>query len=257
MKTQELISKQEIDFFHENGYLVKRDFVDKARILRIQDKVIEHLNNRVKPFELEQEVHYPGSPQTKEEQGGDTIRRLLLAYSRDTVFAQWQMSHKATRVLKALFDSETLYLVQSHHNCIMTKQPRYSSETHWHKDTRYWDFENQQLINTWLPLGDETLENGCLQVIPGSHLWDAPKDRLDERLFLRKDLASNQEWLEKSIDVELNRGDLLFFHAAIFHAAGRNKTQQSKNALVSTYHSEKNQEIVSPFPDLKPVKVLD
>ena len=256
MKQENLISAQEIQFFHDNGFLVKRDFVDLSVVEAIQSKVKEHLNNRVKPFELEQEVHYPGSPKTKEETGGDTIRRLLLAYSRDAVFQQWQMSQKATQVLKALFDSETLYLVQSHHNCIMTKQPRYSSETHWHKDTRYWDFENQQLINTWLPLGDETVENGCLQVIPKSQHWDTPRECLDERLFLRKDLDCNQEWLAKSIDVELKKGDLLFFHAAVFHAAGRNKTQQSKNALVSTYHSKKNQEIVSPFPDLKPIKVL-
>ncbi len=255
MKSPALITQQEIEFFHKNGYLVKRNFVDLTVVLSIQNKIKEHLEARIAPFELEQEVHYPGSPKTKTEQGGDTIRRLLLAYSRDDVFAQWQMSKKATSVLKALFDSETLYLVQSHHNCIMTKQPRYSSETHWHKDIRYWNFANQELINTWLPLGDETVENGCLQVIPGSHRWDSPRECLDDRLFLRKDLACNQEWLEKSIDVELNKGDLLFFHAAVFHAAGRNKTQQSKNASVSTYHSEKNQEIVSPFPDLKPVKI--
>ncbi len=256
MQSLTLITKDEINFFHENGYLVKRNFVDTKQVSQIQDKVIEHLKARVKPFELEQEVHYPGSPQTKEEKGGDTIRRLLLAYSRDDVFAQWQINDKATRVLKALFDSKKLYLVQSHHNCIMTKQPQYSSETHWHKDIRYWNFANQELINTWLPLGDETVENGCLQVLPGSHHWDTPRECLDERLFLRKDLACNQKWLKKSVDVELNKGDLLFFHAAVFHAAGRNKTQQSKNALVSTYHSEKNQEIVNPFPDLEPVKIV-
>jgi phytanoyl-CoA hydroxylase len=255
MKHANLISTQELQFFHENGFLVKRKFVDLSVVEAIQNKVAEHLKNRVKPFELEQEVHYPGSPKTKEETGGDTIRRLLLAHSRDDIFAQWQKSQNATSILKTLFDSKTLYLVQSHHNCIMTKQPQYSSETHWHKDTRYWGFQNQQLINTWLPLGDETIENGCLQVIPGSHQWDTPRECLDDRLFLRKDLDCNQEWLAKAIDVELNKGDLLFFYAAVFHAAGSNKTPQSKNALVSTYHSEKNQEIVSPFPDLKPVKI--
>jgi len=245
-----IASKKEIEFFQENGYLVKRNFVDLEVLNILQDKVSEHLKQRIKPFELEQEVHYPGSPQTQLEKGGDTIRRLLLAYSRDKVFKNWQERTAVVSLIKQLLNSQSLYLVQSHHNCIMTKQPRYSSETHWHKDMRYWDFANQELVNTWLPLGDETKKNGCLQVIPASHHWDVPRDRLDERLFLRQDLKDNQVWLEKSVPVELNRGDLLFFHAAIFHAAGRNTTEVSKNAVVTTYHGEDNKEITNPYPEL-------
>jgi phytanoyl-CoA hydroxylase len=234
------ISNTEAQFFKENGYLIKRQVVGLETINALQKVVSDHLQQRVKPFELEQEVNYPGSPTSINEIGGDTIRRLKMAYARDEVFAQWIKHPKIIAVLKKLFQSDQIFFVQSHHNCIMTKQPQYSSETHWHKDTRYWHFENNQLINTWLPLGNETKINGCLHVIPKSHLWSTSRDLLDERLFLRKDLAKNQKWLETAIDVELQQGDLLIFHAAIFHAAGRNTTQQSKNAVVSTYHSELN-----------------
>lgn len=237
------ISNNEKQFFHDNGYLVKKNFVSPEILDRLHDKVLEHLRNRVEPFELEQEVDYPGSPKTIEEEGGDTIRRLKFAYARDICFAQWASHPDVIAIMQSLFNSEFLFLVQSHHNCIMTKQPQYSSETHWHKDVRYWNFENNQLINTWLPLGDETVDNGCLQVIPKTHVWSAEKDRLDQRLFLRKDLAENQPWLDQFVSVELQRGDLLFFHAALFHAAGRNCTQQSKNAVVFTYHCENNQPI--------------
>jgi len=235
-----LISTQEIRFFHENGYLIKRDFVDKKMISTLQGKVSEHLNSRINPFELEQEVNYPGSPKTVTEFGGDTIRRLKLAYTRDDVFKQWAENDAVYTVIRSLLQANKLYLVQSHHNCIMTKQPQFSSKTHWHKDIRYWNFENNNLINTWLPLGDESIENGCLQIIPKTHLWQTSVSRLDKRLFLRKDLPINQQWLEKSIDVVLQKGDLLFFHAGLFHAAGRNTTSQPKYAVVFTYHSEKN-----------------
>jgi phytanoyl-CoA hydroxylase len=245
-----LISAEERSFFHENGFLVKRNFVDLQLLEQMRAVVEQHLQQRIQPFELEQEVHYPGSPKTKSEAGGDTIRRLLLAFSRDEIFEQWARDARVGKIMRTLFASEQLFLVQSHHNCIMTKQPQYSSETHWHKDTRYWNFANSGLINTWLPLGEENSENGCLQVIPGSQKWQVPRDRLDDRLFLRKDLAENQPWLQKAINVELNRGDLLFFHAAIFHAAGRNSTDKSKNAVVLTYHSQAN----SPIADSNSVK---
>lgn len=240
MNASVIITEKEQSLFQENGYLIKRNFVGCKLIEKLQDKVSGHLKNRVAPFELEQEVEYPGSPLTQTEIGGDTIRRLRLAYSRDNVFENWAKNNDVTTALRLLFQSELLYLVQSHHNCIMTKQPQYSSETHWHKDTRYWQFENNHLINTWLPLGDETIENGCLQVIPQTHLWKTPTDRLDDKLFLRKDLPENKSWINKKVNVELQKGDLLFFHAALFHAAGRNKTHQSKNAVVFTYHSDNN-----------------
>ena len=236
----EILSQSEWDFFKKNGYLIKRNFIDKTIVQRIQKITEQHLKNRIAPFELEQEVNYPGSPKTVEEKGGDTIRRLKLAYSRDEVFKNWINNQKVIQVLKDLFQSEKIFFVQSHHNCVMTKQPRFSSETHWHKDTRYWNFANNHLINTWLPLDDEVKENGCLQVIPQSHQWHTPRDLLDERLFLREDLPESMQWIEKAQNVEMKQGDLLFFHAAIFHAAGNNKTQKSKNSAVFTFHSDDN-----------------
>ncbi len=238
-----ILSDKEIKFFQTNGYLVKRNFVAIESVESINKEVKNALIQRIEPFELEQQVDYPGSPKSLDSEGGDTIRRLLLAYSRGKEFQDWATNKNVLAVLQTLFQSKTIKLVQSHHNCVMTKQPQYSSETHWHKDIRYWSFENNHLINTWLPLGDEVIKNGCLQVIPKTHDWHVPIDLLDERLFLNKDLPESKIWIDQAVDVELKRGDLLFFKAALFHAAGKNHTNDSKNALVYTYHSEKNQPI--------------
>ena len=250
MKNTPKTSAEDLQFFHENGYLIKRNFVDLDQVDTIKQVVKQQLNDKVEPFELEQQVNYPGSPKSVTEKGGDTIRRLLLAYQRHPIFKQWAHNEHVLAVITKLLKADQLYVVQSHHNCVMTKQPEFSSETHWHKDIRYWHFDNNVLVNTWLPLGDETTLNGCLQVLPGSHVWNTPKDRLDERLFLRKDLPENQAWLAKSTNVELRVGDLLFFHAGMFHAAGRNHTTVSKNAVVFTYHSENN----APKAQTKSVK---
>jgi phytanoyl-CoA hydroxylase len=235
-----MLTEKEIEFFQTNGYLIKRKFVSLDILEKIKAEVKKSLINRIQPFELELEVNYPGSPKSLNSIGGDTIRRLLMAYSRGKTFQDWATNEKVLNVLGSLFKSKNIKLVQSHNNCVMTKQPQYSSETHWHKDIRYWSFENNQLINTWLPLGDEVIENGCLQVIPKTHQWHVPKHLLDERLFLHKDLAESKKWIDQAVDVELKQGDLLFFHAALFHAAGKNHTSDSKNALVYTYHSENN-----------------
>ena len=131
-------------------------------------------------------------------------------------------------------------LSQAHHNCVMTKQPRYSSVTGWHQDIRYWSFERPELISLWLALGREFPENGCLSFLPGTHAMEFARDRLDDSLFLRKQPA--QPGADRyATHPALEPGDAVFFHCRTFHAAGSNSTDEAKLSLVFTYHAADNQ----------------
>jgi phytanoyl-CoA hydroxylase len=132
-------------------------------------------------------------------------------------------------------------LAQAHHNCVMTKNPSHSSVTHWHRDIRYWAFEREELVSVWLALGRETVANGCLLVLPGTHRMAFRDDQLDAAKFLRTDLPENQPLLRTQVAVELEPGDVLFFHCRLLHAAGDNKTSQTKFSLVFTYRAADNQ----------------
>jgi len=66
-------------------------------------------------------------------------------------------------------------------------------------------------------------------------------------LFLQVEHPDAQPWLEQAIDVELQAGDVLLFHAALFHAANNNVTDQVKFSLVYSYHGEGNH----PLPNSK------
>ena len=96
----------------------------------------------------------------------------------------------------------------------------------------------------WLALGTETADNGALFVIPGSHQIDLDRGRLDAELFLRPELPENRILIDSAKAVELEAGDVLFFHCRVFHAAGMNKTSQVKLSMVSTYHASDN----APIP---------
>jgi phytanoyl-CoA hydroxylase len=41
--------------------------------------------------------------------------------------------------------------------------------------------------------------------------------------------------------VELQQGDVVFFHSGLFHAAGRNNTEAVKQSVVFAYHGQSNQ----------------
>lgn len=229
-------------FSHE-GFLISRKLADEELRQRLEQSVRASLSPALAPLEFESEVAYPGAPADRFAPGGDTPRRLLNAYARDPVFREWATSPAVTGVVRQLLGADHICLSQNHHNCIMTKHPGYSSSTLWHQDIRYWTFDRPELVTVWLALGEEHLANGGMQLLPGTHTDHLDRGRFDASLFLRPDLAENQQLIDTSVAAHLEPGDVLFFHCRTFHAAGANTTDKVKLSLVFTYYESKNQPI--------------
>ncbi len=171
--------------------------------------------------------------------GGRTVRRLKNALCRHPAFSEWLSQPSLVNRLRQLLGPE-LVIPLAHHNCIMTKQPEFSSDTGWHQDIRYWSFTRPELVSVWLALGPETKQNGCLHLIPGTHLLTFERHRFDEDLFLRPDLLENVPLIESQVPAELEPGDVLFFHCRTFHAASRNYTLDPKFSVVFTVRPADN-----------------
>lgn len=238
------LSPQEVQTFHDNGYLIVRALASSAECAHLLAVARDHLARAVPPLEYEADVGYPGAPPTLSAPGGRTVRRLLQAYARDAAFASWAQDSRVVTRVRQLLDAP-LVLPQAHHNCVMTKQPHFSSETHWHQDIRYWSYTRPDLVNVWLALGSETRDNGCLMVLPGTHRQELVRARFDEALFLRADLPENQALIATRVYAELAAGDVLFFHARCLHAAARNRTDTAKFSLVFTYRAQNNEPLAN------------
>ena len=252
------LSDHDREAFWRDGFFILRNFVDIEKCVELRNIAEEHLFDRRGPIEYEVDLQYPGSPRDVDAEGGATSRRLLQAFARHKKFRYWAQAEQVVAILSKLFDSAEISLTQSHHNCVMTKQPGYSSDTGWHQDNRYWSFCEENLITVWLALGAEEIQNGCLHVIKGSHRQRFHQDSFDEAQFLRTDLAENRRLVDKSMPVELAVGDVLFFHSRLLHAAGRNLEDKPKLSLVFTYHTKKNRPIENSrsarFPEICLIK---
>jgi len=233
------LTEEQIRSFQHEGYLVLRHEIASNVIQQIRRVTEIGLAQEIPPYELEAELHYPGAPDSVDDEGGRTIRRLKNAVCRDPIFTELLNLPVVIGSLHQLLGPQVV-MPFAHHNCVMTKQPRYSSNTLWHQDIRYWSYQRPDLISLWIPLGEEHPENGCLYVIPGTHKMQFDRSRLDEMLFLRTELPENRELLERRIAVELSPGDLLLFHCRTFHAAGKNMTEETKMSAVFTFRDAAN-----------------
>jgi phytanoyl-CoA hydroxylase len=252
---QDRFSGQELAHFASEGFVVVRDMVESAVRERILAVARAHLAHETAPVEYEAQLHYPGAPESLDAPGGHTVRRLLQACARDPVFLRWGTGAPVAARLRQLL-GEQVRLAQAHHNCVMTKQPRYSSVTGWHQDIRYWAYQRPELISVWLALGRETPENGGLSFIPGSHRMEFARERLDDALFLREDLPENQALIARRQTPTLEAGDVVFFHCRTFHAAGANRADATKFSLVFTYHAADNAPLPGTRSDTLPAIAL-
>ena len=227
------LTDAQLEQFERDGFILLRGFVDKARCEKILAAAYEEIEKREAPIETEGEYVATSNP---------TLRRLRQVYDRRPEFREW-MTDEAIRPMLAQILCDTPVLTLAHHNSIMTKMPSRSTETCWHQDRRYWNFENDNLVSVWLALGEEKMENGVLEFIPGSHKIDYRRDQFDAKTCFLTGLPENDALIARKVHYDLHAGDVILFHCRTLHHAYDNKTEIPKIAFVYTVKGMSNQPI--------------
>ena len=137
-----------------------------------------------------------------------------------------------------LFIGPDIALFASHY---IAKPPGDGQAVLWHQDAHYWPLELMEVITIWLALDDSTWENGCLQVIKGSHRCG----RIEHGRFGNQTGADPKrvdlilENLEH-VYCEMEQGDALFFHANLLHSSDPNKSDKPRWLMICCYNSRHN-----------------
>lgn len=107
----------------------------------------------------------------------------------------------------------------------------------WHQDSYYFPFMPERpIVAVWLAISRATPENGCLQVLAGSHreplhkhhLPTRPNSNVGYREILDYDTSTAQT-------MEMKPGDLLVFDSFLMHQSTDNLSQQPRAAIVYHY----------------------
>ena len=239
------LDENQLKEFHENGFLVLKNFADSQTCDEILQKAKIHLENKIAPIETEQEYMQNDIDKI-------TVRRLRQVYNREEIFQKWMTNEKIRPILKQILNDSPV-LTLAHHNSIMTKLPFESTRTFWHQDRRYWNFENNDLVSVWLSLGDEYLDNGLLEFIPSSHKMNFSKDRFDEVDNFLDENEENKELIKTRTHTNLQKGDVVLFHCKTLHHASKNNTDKAKISFVYTVRAKSNKPINSTRSDFKEV----
>ncbi|MEC7488482.1 MAG: phytanoyl-CoA dioxygenase family protein [Pseudomonadota bacterium] len=202
-----VLSEAQIEFFRENGHLHPFDGIDA--------KEAAALCRDLEAYEKTQ-----GNNATA------IITKSHLLFSRAFTFTRRAAILDAVEDLigpDILFFSSRFWI----------KPGRDGSFVSWHQDSAYFGLEPNDLVTVWLALTDSTTENGCLRVIPRTHLGKSytHDETPDERNLLARSQSIEEIDDGGAVDLELKAGQFSIHHERLVHGSLPNETERPRIGL--------------------------
>jgi hypothetical protein len=190
---------------------------------------------------------------------GGTVRLSLWNHPTDTIYGMIARCESIVGSAEQLLGGE----VYHYHSKMIMKDARVGGAWTWHQDYGYW-YQNgvlaPLLTSVSIAVDRSTRENGCLQVIRGSHALG----RLEHILSGEQagaDPARVEQVLQRLdlVHVEMEAGDGIFFHANLLHRSDQNRSDQPRWSMICVYNAARNDPYMeSHHPRYTPlVKVAD
>ncbi|HET6561384.1 MAG TPA: phytanoyl-CoA dioxygenase family protein [Marmoricola sp.] len=211
-----MLTDRDAELFRANGYLLPhQQLFAPQKLERLEEIFNKHLAD--KGDKLSDELDTP--------------------HFRDPELLDFLLSDEVLDVIEPLVGPD-IALWSSH---FISKDPFTGRATPWHEDSSYWNgrFSSyDRIVTLWLALENpSTRENGCMRVVPGSHLAGGfsenyvPTD-MSVQTF-HAEIADVDE--EKAVDFELQRGEFSLHDGRIVHGAKPNTSPVRRTGYTMRY----------------------
>ena len=136
--------------------------------------------------------------------------------------------------IAAAFVGDDIALYASHY---IAKPPQHGQPVFWHQDGHYWTLEPMRVVSLWLAVTPSVPENGCMRVIPGTHLMQLQKHDQCTNVenVLQSQTAVEEKMAARAVDVVLQPGDVSMHHPNILHGSESNRSDEWRIGLTIRY----------------------
>lgn len=261
-----LLSEEEISFYKANGYLTQVRVLTDEQCNRIIDEYNRFLlwNQPAENLDGKDDAHRLNFPEkdllyeyhSNQSTDPNNVVTHMLGHWRisplfhDLIFLP-QVTVPTSQLLAAEHPSNVKLLpVQFWHDQLFAKPPFYGGGVAWHQDYSYWTrTEPMQHLTVHIALDDQTVENGAIHYIPGSHRWHRMKDGKVVPLPITDIDFKNMDSVKEILTEEerqqfqpmpglLKKGHASFHHPLAVHGSFPNRTASPRRAAVLNYFVE-------------------
>jgi phytanoyl-CoA hydroxylase len=243
-----VLSEEQIERFHRDGYLKFRRVLDDGTVERLRgdlDRVIGEELSDHPPADRPPEFAY-GHDRKDRRLERRAIHQFVNLWKVSPVYREVIRNAEITGAIRELMDGSHVRLW---HDQIISKPPGDNDHFHCHHDFYFWPLDRPRMITCWLALDRATVDNGCMHVFPGSHRdprFQPPGCDLSADIHLAPAPGGPGEpgslydeirtWgLDRAKPVELEAGECMFHHCLNYHFTPANVTDRQRRAFVMIY----------------------
>lgn len=224
------LNASQITDYNRDGYIVVKNLFSVEEVGKLYHTAIENSVMQKNAMDLN-------------DQSGKKTKLSLWFTPGDDVFGYLIRSERMVNSVWQLLQEDSQ--ICHFHTKLMQKEPKVGGAWEWHQDYGYW-YKNQfifpdQLMSVMIALTTANKENGCLQVIKGSHKMGRVNHGFaGEQVGADMEMVNHALKTMELIYCELEPGDALFFHSNLMHRSEANLSEQPRWSLISCYNSQSN-----------------
>ena len=242
-----ILTPEQQQAFERDGFVLVKGLFDskEAELLRTA---------------METDPQVRGNLYDRLDAAGKATKMVTWNHPGDSVYGLAARSERVVNTMEGLLDGE----VYHYHSKLTAKEPYDGGAWEWHQDYGYW-YNNgcvyPLMASVMVALDQCTKENGCLQVVKGSHLIGRIDHGVMEGSQVGADPRRVDEVLKRHeiVYAEMDAGDGLFFHCNTLHRSDQNRSSARRWTVLFCYNAARNNPYVEHHhPSYTPlVKVED
>lgn len=226
------LSPQQVEQFQSDGYLFVEQLLDAEEIELLREAA--RADQRMQQAAMD-----------VKDTAGRKTNLSLWNHPGDDIYGAVARSERIVNAMEQLLGGE----VYHYHSKMSAKEPRVGGAWEWHQDYGYWYANGclfPEMASVFIAVDANTRENGCMQVLRGSHLIG----RIDHGRF-GEQTGADPERVAAAIErlelvyCEMEPGTGLYFHSNLLHMSEPNLSDQPRWSLLCCYNTRHN----DPYKD--------
>lgn len=224
------------DAWEHDGFLVSRRVLDPSDldacraeadrlVTAIEGDRERYATGRYIPLEGEREG-YEVAPRSAE--GSRRLRMIEPLVDLSPVFRDLAFRDDVAGPARAVLEDEVLLFEDK-----LNLKPPGGAGFVWHQDwSCCWRAHTDRLVTCFIYLDDSTQENGCLEVLPGSHAGRLVRPFVQGSEF---EVVVSDEERAQAVALPLSAGDMIAFDPYLLHFSAPNASRAPRRAILYTY----------------------
>lgn len=212
-----IFSPAEVEAYKRDGYIRAIDVIDGPQINSYR-QAFDDLESRV---------------------GKETAQIGLIDHHFEEEFI-WELATHPTVLdtIEALIGPNVLLLATHFFNKYGEGE---QAETFvaWHQDVAFWGLEPPKAITAWYAVDDSDVENGCMQVIPSTHVPGVVEHGQAERagnlLSINQEIHVSPDQAASAVDLPLHAGQMSIHDGTLIHGSLPNRSNRRRCGLTLRY----------------------